>query len=91
MSSKIVMPTMASRSPWPSVGSVWGLYITVFTSIAALAWVIQRAGVAFVMALPVASGVATLTVSLVNSLLGRGHRASVAASDPLADDVRPRW
>ncbi|VVJ20572.1 Uncharacterised protein [Amycolatopsis camponoti] len=90
MSSKTVMPTAALRSPLPTAGSVGWLYLTVFASIGVLAWVIQFEGVAFLIALPAASGVATVAVSLVNCLLGKDYGACVSASSPRPGDVRPR-
>jgi hypothetical protein len=45
------------------------LYLTVFTSIAVLTWIIQHDGVAFLAALTVANGEAAVVVALVNSLL----------------------
>ncbi len=70
MSSKSVVPVTASRPSPPGAGVVWGLYVTVFASITALAIVIRGEGVAIPVALPSASGVAIVTVSLVNRLLG---------------------
>ncbi|MGW4059647.1 hypothetical protein ACWEGE_15265 [Amycolatopsis sp. NPDC004747] len=70
MSSKPVVPVAAARPSPPGVGVAWGLYMTIFASITALALVIRGEGVAVPVALSSASGVAILAVSLVNRLLG---------------------
>jgi hypothetical protein len=70
MSSKPVVPVAASRPSPPGAGVAWSLYVTAFASITVLALVIRGEGVAIPVALPSASGVAIVAVSLVNKLLG---------------------
>jgi predicted permease len=71
MSSNSTAPATAPCLPLPTVRAVWWLYLTVFASIAVLAGVMRNEGVAFLVALPAANGVAIVAVVLVNCLLGR--------------------
>jgi hypothetical protein len=70
------------------------LYLTVFISIIVLTGVIRSEGVAFLVALPAANGVAIVAVVLVNSLLGRRSGAGLLTaggfpSSRYSDGVRP--
>ncbi|MEU4523141.1 hypothetical protein AB0F52_31085 [Amycolatopsis sp. NPDC024027] len=69
MSSNSVVSVAASRPRGTTARAVRWLYLTVFTSIAVLTWIIQHDGVAFLAALTAANGEAVVVVALVNSLL----------------------
>ena len=88
MPSKTVASTTVSRPLQPTVRAVRWLYLTVFTSIAALTWVIRCEGFGLVVALPAAIGVAIVAVSLVNSLLGRPCDATAPSRRAGRDRLR---
>jgi hypothetical protein len=87
-----VMSTAVSPPPLPTARAVRWLYLTVFASIAALGWVIQCEGVVFLVALPVASGVAIVAVSLVKVLLATnwGTPTSAPSRRLSPSDVPPQ-
>jgi hypothetical protein len=94
MSSNPTAPATASYPPLPTVRAVRWLYLTVFISIIVLTGIIRSEGVAFVVALPAANGVAIVAVVLVNSLLGRRSGAGLLTaggfpSSRYSDGVRP--